>query len=129
MWVLILQSENTSVLDTGRGGLQVRAVYQMALVPGCRFHSKNTTAGDTLYEAEIGSLHLLSAAHSSDSTSTLGRSCQLLKKEGCTEENIRGTRKWQLKGTQEAKELSLVCSKPIHGMAWLWHSVFKRREN
>lgn len=46
------------------------------------------------------------------------------KKKRCTEENTQGTRKWQLKGTQEAKPLSLICSKPIRGMAWLWHSIF-----
>ena len=51
------------------------------------------------------------------------------KKKGCTEENTQGTRKWQLKGTQEAKPLSFICCKPIHGMAWLWHSVFKRWES
>ena len=51
------------------------------------------------------------------------------KKKRCTEENTQGTRKWQLKGTQEAKPLSLICSKPICGMAWLWHSIFKRRES
>lgn len=51
------------------------------------------------------------------------------KKKRCTEENTQGTRKWQLKGTQEAKPLSLIYSKPIRGMAWLWHSVFKRWES
>lgn len=72
------------------------------------------------------SLHLLSSAHSSDSTSTLRRAANSSrkKKKRCTEENTQGTRKWQLKGTQEAKPLSLICSKPIRGMAWLWHSIF-----
>lgn len=75
------------------------------------------------------SLHLLTSDHSSDSTSTLRRaakSSRKKKKKRCTEENTQGTRKWQLKGTQEAKPLSLIYSKPIRGMAWLWHSVFKR---
>lgn len=94
----------------------MRAIDQMDLVPGCSLHSKNP-AGDTLYEAETRSLHILSPADSLDSTSTLGRSCQLLKKKGCSEENIQETRKWHLEGVQEAKQHSLVCSKPIHGMA------------
>lgn len=78
------------------------------------------------------SLHLLTSDHSSDSTSTLRRaakSSRKKKKKRCTEENTQGTRKWQLKGTQEAKPLSLIYSKPIRGMAWLWHSVFKRWES
>lgn len=38
------------------------------------------------------------------------------------EENIQGTKKQQLKG-------QLLYSKPTHGMAWLWQSVFKRRRS
>lgn len=112
----------------------MRAVYQMDPVPGCHLYLKNP-AGDTVYEAETRvsrvDVNLLSSAHSSDSTSTLRRAAnssrkEKKKKKRCTEENTQGTRKWQLKGTQEVKPLSFVCSKPIHGMAWLWHSVFKR---
>ena len=55
------------------------AVYQTDLVPGCSLHPR-TFVGDTLYEAETESLYPLSPAHSSDSTITLRRSCQLLKK-------------------------------------------------
>lgn len=70
----------------------MRAVYQIETESNCNLHPKNT-AKDTFYEAETGSLHLLSPAHSSESASTLGRRCQLLKKKGCTEENIQGTKK------------------------------------
>ena len=101
-------------------------------VPGCHLHLKNP-AGDTVYEAETRVLI------STELSSFLGfyALCEELltppekkkKKKRCTEENTQGTRKWQLKGTQEAKPLSFICCKPIHGMAWLWHSVFKRWES
>lgn len=64
----------------------MKAVCRMDPVPGVAFILR-ILPERTLYEAETGSLHLLNVAHSPGSASTLGRSRQLLKKKGCTEEN------------------------------------------
>lgn len=89
MWVPIFRSRNALVLDTWEEGYRRKLFTKWILCQVIAFLLQ-ILQEITLYEAETGSLHLLNPAHSSDSASTLGRSCQLLRKKGCTGENTQG---------------------------------------